>query len=203
MEQDLGTPGQGTVPVANVPCPGIIWSVHVYEHQLTQGPWSWGIPRSIYARVRGLVFKFKNARDLNGVKNRHLRLFLDHIGCDRSNDTSLFNVLQTADFSTVTGIHHVVVVRFANFLTCFLPRHGFKLTGLSSKILGIRSHLHALIIEAVFIVESIWKPTILVRGRFMPIARHYERIVCVPEVTSLCTRQWRRLFSLASLVTSN
>ena len=51
------------------------------------GPWSWGIPRSIYARVRGLVFEFKNARDLNGVKNRHLRLFLDQIGCDRSNDT--------------------------------------------------------------------------------------------------------------------
>ena len=86
---------------------------------------------------------------------------------------------------------------------CFFPRHGFKLAGLSCKILGIRSHLHAFIIEAVFIVESIWKPTILARGRFMPIARHYERIVCVPEVTSLCTNQWRRLFSLASLVMSN
>ena len=42
---------------------------------------------SIYARVRGLVFEFKNARDLNDVKNRHLRLFSDQIGCDRSNDT--------------------------------------------------------------------------------------------------------------------
>ena len=35
-----------------------------------------------YARVRGLVFEFKNARDLNDVTNRHLRLFLDQIGCD-------------------------------------------------------------------------------------------------------------------------
>ena len=64
----------------------ISWSVHVYAHQLTQGPWSWGIPLSIYARLRGLIFEFKNARDLNDVKNQHLRLFLDQIGCDRSND---------------------------------------------------------------------------------------------------------------------
>ena len=33
-----------------------------------------------------LVLKFKNAPDLNDVKNRHLCLFLDQIGCDRSND---------------------------------------------------------------------------------------------------------------------
>ena len=60
-----------------VPC--ISWSVHVYAQQLTQGPWPLGIPRSIMREFRGIVFEFKNARDLNDVKNRHLRLFLDQI----------------------------------------------------------------------------------------------------------------------------
>ena len=159
------------------------------------------IPRIIMHEFRGLVFEFKNARDLNGVKiDIYVCFYTKLVVIDKM---TLFNVLQTADFSTVTGIHHVVAVHFANFRAYFLLRYGFKLAGSSSKILGIRSQLHAFIIEVAFIVESIWKPTILARGRLIPIDRHYEQIVCVHEVTSLCTSKWRRLFSLAALMTSN
>ena len=82
----IGTPGQGTVPVANVPCPaGISWSVHTCTR--ISWPRAMGNSTRVSSFVRGLVIEFKNARDLNDVKNRHLCLFLDQIGCDRSNDT--------------------------------------------------------------------------------------------------------------------
>ena len=130
MEQDIGTPAQGTVPVAKLPWPS--W------HQLISARGrasadpgamaTMGNSTQYYARVRGLVFEFKNARDLNDVTNRHLRLFLDQIGCD---DQMTLTIQRSAEgrFLQCHGIHHVVAVRFANFRACLLTHHGFKLAG--------------------------------------------------------------------------
>ena len=73
------------------------------------------------------------------------------------------------------------------------PSPWFKLVGSSAKILDIRSHLHAFIIEAVFFVEITWKPRLLARGRLFLIDPHCKKIVCDLVVTSQCTSQWRCL----------